>query len=65
MVSWRMAIGHLQILQLDGNKHQCCTEEHSEMPEEVGLRVTDQGCALVGGVPTPLKNMKVNWDDSQ
>jgi hypothetical protein len=22
-----------------------------------------KSCSLVGGIPTPLKNMKVNWDD--
>ena len=23
----------------------------------------DNLCILVGGIPTPLKNMKVSWDD--
>ena len=27
--------------------------EHCDFPQHI----------LVGGIPTPLKNMKVNWDD--
>ena len=31
--------------------------------EDVPGNKTGQKVYLVGGIPTPLKNMKVNWDD--
>jgi hypothetical protein len=56
-------MGMLQTSISNSSTSASSTEFHCPTMLEIRRSGDGQDFQLVGGIPTPLKNMKVSWDD--